>query len=221
METNANKKTPYRANLYTEFILWTAMPEPEQRSLGLENQKQFAAYHKVAESTLSRWKERPDFEERVDKILKLWSVGKTPNVVMGMYRAAVKGNPMSQLLWLQYFKGFNPKQEIVHTVKVQMAPEDLRFLVDGMPDEYKQKFYGYIREIIDTGIALRNVGRLQDGNAPSPVDEAIVLDPADQDAPDLPDYAAGQISARNTPSIRADMERSFFSRHYKGAARWW
>ena len=98
----SQKKNPDRVDVYTEFILWFAMPPAERAKLGIKNQGQFADYYKVSPNTLSRWKDRMDFETRVDKIQMMWGKEKTADVIQGIYRAAVKGNPMSQLLWLQY-----------------------------------------------------------------------------------------------------------------------
>ena len=215
------RRHPEKVDIYTNFILWFAMPTPERMQLGIDNQTQFAKYYNISERSLTRWKDRPDFEDRVDKIQLMWGKEKTADVIQGIYRAAVKGNPMSQLLWLQYFKKFNPKQEIVHTIKFQMAPSDLRFVIEGMPQEYKQKFYGYITEIIDTAVALRNSGRLEDGNAPTVTAEDEILDEADNNAQDVPDAETRAISSRHPSSLRPDLEREVFQGDYKGAARWW
>lgn len=218
--TSANNPVIRKPNTYLEFILWSAMPDPEKIRMGLEWQKDFAEYYHLEESTLSRWKQRPDFQDRVRKIIKMWAFDKTPNVVQSIYRSAIKGNSDSQRIWLQYFEGWSEKTQVEHVIKVQMAPGDLRFVIDGMPEEYKQKFYGYIREIIDTAVALRNAGKFQDGYAEDPALEGDILEQADQDAPDVPDQPAGEVPESDSISIRADMVWAIHPRHYQSPERW-
>lgn len=222
MSTTANKTPMKRPALYTEFILWSAMPEGQQRALGIENQKQFAEYHSVDEATLTRWKHRPDYEERVDKILKAWSIGKTPTVVHGIYRAAVKGNPMSQLLWLQYFKNFNTKQDTDggKGQKVEISENDFRFIVDGFPEPARTKYHGYITEIIDYGHALRTARDSEDDiwNARRTEDE--VLAEADNDAQYISRTRADDMAYRYTERVCTNLERKISPHYHKSAKRW-
>lgn len=197
------------------------MPALEQRNLGLETQKQFAEYYNVSQDTLTDWKRRGDFEEKVDAILKMWSIGKTPDVVHGIYRAAVKGNPMSQLLWLQYFKKFVPKQEIEHTKKVEIGVHDIRFIIEQLPEPQRSICYGYLRDIIDTANSLRDAGQLPDRDAPDATLEGVVSGEADHDAYPLPEQERDAMAARNQRSVRENVEREIFPRDYQGTARWW
>lgn len=222
----ANKSTPIKNSLYTEFILWSAMPEGEQIRLGLETQKAFAEFHNVEESTLSRWKNRADYEKRVDAILKMWSVGKTPTVIHGIYRAAVKGNPMSQLLWLQYFKNFSQKSEIEHSQKVEIGENDIRFIIAVLPEPYRSKFYGYIDEIIATTHEIRNAGEIDETNwSERPAGD--LPQETDHDAQTLPDTGANEVPESDSASVRSDMgnntgRRAFASASdYQSASRRW
>lgn len=200
--------------------MWTAMPSIEKRRLGLESQKAFAEYHKVSEDTLTNWKHRTDFEKRVDAILKMWSVGKTPDVVHGIYAAAVKGNPMSQLLWLQYFKNFSPKQEVEHTQKVEVGVNDIRHLIDLLPEPLKSKHYANLRELLDDSVAVRDARSVEDGDWNArPADP--VLDEADHDAQNVPEPKGYEVAESHPTGVRATVEREVFSRHYQGTARWW
>jgi hypothetical protein len=216
-----NKTPMKRPDVYRQYVLWTAMHPLEKRDLGIETQKAFAEYYDVNEGTLSVWKTRKDFEPQVDEILQQISVGKTPAVIQGIYQAAVKGNPMSQLLWLQYFKKFNPKTEVVHTNKYELSTGDIRFIIEQLPDELKFKYYGYLREIIDTAQALRRAGQLSDRDAPDAQPETVVPDEADHDARDVPGEKADEVAPRYQSCVRADMVGEVFSNHYQGAARGW
>lgn len=161
--TNNEKRGANRPDIYREFILWTALPYKEKIALGIETQGQFAEYYKVHINTTTAWKQRPEFEARVDEILKIWSNERTPEVIHAIYRTAVKGNPMSQLLWLQYFKRFNPKKEEDTGKKGPvLSVGDIRYMIEILPDELKQKHYGYLRELTEDVSAFRNAGGVSD-----------------------------------------------------------
>lgn len=219
----ARIKQPMLRDLYTEFILWTAMPHAEKIRLGLEWQQDFAAHHHVDESTLWRWKKRGDFEQRVDAILKMWSTDKTPDIVHAIYRTAVKGNPMSQMIWLQYFKHFNTKEseKANESKKAEYGVNDIRFLISTLPEPYKTKHYGYLRELIEDAQQLRHAGSLED------VTETVV-EPAngvpgqtDNDAQDVPVKGANAMAGGYQISVCEDLERQASPRYYQGAQRWW
>lgn len=209
-----------KADVYREFILWTAMPYEEKKRLGLETQGSFCEHYNLNKSTPSRWKERPDFESRVDAILKMWSTDRTPEVVQAIYRAAVKGNPLSQKLWLQYFKGFTEKSEVT-VKKVEIGVNDIRFLIEAMPEPIRTKFYGYIREIIDTANALRNARQLDDRPLEDKDTETALPRDADHDAQDASSKSANVVAKSNSRSIRTDMVGQTQSSHHKSTPRRW
>lgn len=207
-----------RTAVYTEFILWSAMPDAEQQRLGITSQKQFADQHNIAENTLSRWKHRPDFETRVDAILKVWAVGKTPNVVQGIYKAAVKGNPMSQLLWLQYFKGFTSnKDQGSQTVKVEVGPNDVRFIIEGLPEPLRSKHYANLAELIADANAVQSARTADDTSWDEPAPENV-QDEADQDASHVSESQGNALAAGYKASVRANMVGEAFPHHHQSAA---
>lgn len=217
----ANNPALRKANLYNEFVLWSAMPPVERVKLGIESQKDFASYYGLEESTLSRWKQRPDYEERMDKILRMWGIDKTPDVIQGIYRAAIKGNPASQLLWLQYFKKFNPKQEIEHTnkTKVEIGPGDVRRLIDALPEPLKSEHHANLRKLIDDVAACRHSQFIEDAVW---TEQPTLTVPAETDnhAPDLPEPKASPIPKSYPGSLRADMVGEVSAHHYQSAAGW-
>lgn len=149
MVTNGENREPNRVDVYTEFILWSAMPPSERMRLGIETQEQFVDFYKIGANTPARWKRRPDFEARVTTLRKEWAFGKTSAVIEGIYRSAVKGNPFSQKLWLQYFHDFSEKQMVQHKIMSTVSVDDVRFLVDVLPEPERAKCQGHLREIID------------------------------------------------------------------------
>lgn len=213
---------PIKADVYKEFILWTAMPHAEKVRLGLERQHQFCDHYKIHITTPSRWKQRPDFEQRVDAILKMWATDKTPDVVHAIYRAAVKGNPMSQLLWLQYFKKFSPKQEVEHVQKVEIGVNDIRYLIHSLPEPLRSEHYANFRKLIDDAQRLRFAGQLEDSTIPDTArSEKGISDEADNDAYDVSGQRAHAVAKRYPFSLRANMVGEISPHHREGAERRW
>lgn len=210
---------PHKVDKYHEFILWFAMPTIERTRLGIDTQTAFADYYSVGEATLWRWKNRPDFEARVDHIQMQWGKEKTADVIQGIYRSAVKGNPMSQLLWLQYFKKFTPKTQVETTVKHEIGVGDIRFLIEQLPNELKQKHYGNLRELLDDASAVRNALESEDSDWSTRPPQAI-SDEADNDAQDVSGETTDEVPQSNKTSLRADMVGELLSYHNKSTA-WW
>ena len=210
---------PTKADVYFQFILWFAMPTMERVSLGVDNQRKFADFYKVDEMTLSRWKSRPDFDVRVNDLRMKWGKEKTSDVVMGIYRAAVKGNPMSQLLWLQYFEKFTPKTQVEHTAKVEIGVNDIRFLIEGLPtQELRDKHYGNLRELLEAAQQARVDGLLESGDR-SIGSEEDVQGEADINAQGISRTDANDISKGYPASVRAGVVWQVLSYHYQGTAR--
>lgn len=202
---SSEKNYPYKRSIYTEFILWTAMPFSEKKNLGLEKQGQFADYYKVHPDTLTNWKKRDDFEQRVDAILKMWSTDKTPDVIHSIYRTAVKGNPLSQQLWLGYFKGYNPKKIADEKEeKVEVGVDDIRFIINGFPEPMRTKWNGIITEFIIQANALKNA-READPNVWDERPADGVSEQADTDARNVSSERAHEVAARYKGGIRSDL----------------
>ena len=163
MVTNGENREPKRIDIYEEFVLWSAMPPSERMRLGIETQEEFVAFYKIGTNTPTRWKRRPDFELRVTALRREWAFGKTGAVIEGIYRSALKGNPFSQKLWLQYFLGFTERTETTTTNKVEVGVNDVRFIIDGLPEPECTKFHGYIREIVEFANMVKQAGTANPG----------------------------------------------------------
>ena len=219
--TSGGKKQPLqKIAIYNEFILWSAMPESERKALGILSQGDFCDFYGIHKNTPTRWKERPDFYERIDKLMVMWGKDKTPDVIQGIYKAAVKGNPFSQKLWLEYFHGFSEKMEVQHTNKVEVGVNDVRFIIDGLPEPYREKFNGYLNEIITTAHAVRTARAADDAEWDEVAPDDLQLE-ADHDAPELSQQERDELAARDSRSVRANVERPAFPSNYQGTARWW
>lgn len=216
------RNTMLKPDIYNEFVMWTAMPYGERERLGLETQGAFAEYYRVNEATLSKWKYRPDFEPRVDKILHQWSINKTPDVINGIYRSAVKGNPYSQALWLQYFKKFNAKEsDNTPTKKVEIGVNDIRFMIEGLPEELKKKHNANLQQLIDDCMHLRHTGQLENRAHTSDKPEADISGETDNDAQVVPGKRTNEVSPRNTDRVCQNMERTVSAYYYQSPQRWW
>lgn len=202
------RKIENYSSAFEEYILWFALPMKEKEAMGIETDIAFAAEYKITDRTLRNWKDRPEFEAKVRYLRKKWAFGKTGGVIEGMYRAALKGNDRSQKLWMQVFEGFTEKTETTQTIKVELNPGDIRFIVDGFPEHLKEKYYGYLREILDTAIALRNAGQLSDGTPTGSYIEADVRESSDNDAQRVPGERANALATRHKASVCEDVGNS-------------
>lgn len=102
-----------KLNEYYEFVRWIALPEPVRRP---PTQKLLAEDLGVRPETLSDWKNDPNFYEDVRHEIERWAKEKTPNVVAGLYRKAVRdGDAAAVKLWYQIFEGFSEKTKVENT----------------------------------------------------------------------------------------------------------
>ena len=216
---NHAQMAPIKKNTYEEFILWSAMPSFEQKNFGIETQKAFAEYYKINMGTISRWKGTDDYIKRVTEIRKQWAFQRTSDVIAGVYRSCVKGNPHSQKLWFQYFMGMTDKVDVSVQQKIEISVNDIRHLIEILPEELKQKHYANLRELLDDASAARNAGSIEEGHwSERPADP--VQPEADNDAQDVSEPAQDAMAARHPSSLRPDLVGPVLPRYYQGAERW-
>lgn len=225
-----NVNTPTRArglknkSLFEEFILWYALPRIEKINIGLETQKQFAEHNKVSERTLCLWTDRPEFIPAVKALWKKWGRGRTPTIVEAIYTSATSGGkeaPQAQKLWMQVIEDFTEKTENTEVKKVELGIGDIRFMIEQLPEELKQKHYGYLRELTEDIVAHRNA-RDSESNDWDARPENAIQDEADNDAQNIsytqqPNAVAKSYKA----SIRTDMVWDVSESDHQSAARWW
>lgn len=194
--TNSEQRAPNRSDIYAEFVTWSALPPSERAKFGIETQEQFCEYYNIGINTPAAWKKRPDYEPRVTALRREWAFGKTGMVIEGIYRSALKGNPHSQKLWLQYFHGFSEKQEVTVTSKPEVGVNDVRFIIEALPEPHRSKFHGYLAEIITTANAFRTA-RDADEAVWSERPQDTVSGEADHDAQNLPEPATAALAEGN------------------------
>lgn len=215
-----------KSAVYMQFVLWSAMPPIERTRLGIETQDQFCETYKVHRATTARWKQRVDFQDRVDKILKAWAFDQKPTVAQSIYKAVIKGNSDAMRIWLKYFEGWdeNPSAKNAQNngkpVKVELGEQDVRFIVDGLPEPYRTKFNGYINDIITTTYALRNAREISD-TAWEERPEGYLEPEADYDAQDVPVEVRHEVASGYKKSVRCDVVGETHAHNYQSAERWW
>jgi hypothetical protein len=215
----SNKKEKMQS-IYEEFILWFALPSPQKERLGIETLEDFSQEWGVTPRSLSRWKDRQGFEEAVRRLRKKWAFDKTGDVMYGIYKAAVKGNDKSQKLWMQLFEGFTETHEVKQTIKVEVSVNDIRFLIEGLPEPLRTKHYDNFRDLIIDAEQARRAGLLQDGTLTVGSQDEI-SDEADFTTHDVSDERANVIPRRHSDRVCADMEWQASPYNHQSAARGW
>ena len=207
--------------VFDEFVIWCATPETMRIKMGIEEQKDFARIYSVSERTLTRWKNQPGFWQEVGRLHLDSAKMRTGTVIMAIYKSALKGNPISQITWMKIFEGYTEKSETTNTNKVEVGVNDIRFIIDGLPEPYKTKFHGYINEIVVTANAVRNASDPDDPVwSERPADD--IQGQADNDAPDIPDEKQPDAVAESDQGrIRNDVVREIYPRHNESAERGW
>lgn len=144
------KKTePQKVDTFKAFIDWSVMTSKERDEIKLSTAKLFAGKYKLHESQLSRWKDRNDFVElksiaRREKWEEL-----TPDVIHGLYERCVRYGMASDVeLWLAYVEGWDKKQVLEHREEITLGPNDIRAMVDLLPEEKQGKFYDVLTRLI-------------------------------------------------------------------------
>ena len=198
--------------------------------MGIETQGSFAAWQSLSERTLNRWKERADFLPNVKNIRDKWAQERGGDVAAAIYQTAMKGNPLAQKLWMQVYEGFSEKSEIAVTKKIEIGVNDIRFLIEALPEPLKSKHYANLRELLDDSAAFANARNIDpealrdaqdtESGGGTEVAEDGVCRPPDNDAQDIPEPATNEMAARNTPGVCEHMERQAYTYNNQSAA-WW
>lgn len=81
----------------------------------------------------------------------------TPDVLEGLYNRCVKyGMATDVELWLAYVEGWNKKQVLEHMAEVKLGKDDIRTLVDLLPEEDQKHFYNTLTDLIAKVETYRN-----------------------------------------------------------------
>ena len=213
---------PYKFAVYDEFILWYAMPYDQKKQLGIESQGQFADYYKVEPHTLSRWKDRPDFESRVTDLRKKWAFEKTSDVLKGIYAAAIKGNPYSQSLWMNFVGLVKDKndEDVKKESKAEVTLNDIRFIIRGLPPELQQKHYANLRDLLIEADLHGSGERLEAGDRRG-LTETELREQADIVSQAIPRKRGRKIPNGHSECVCEAVERNCDESNHQSTSWWW
>ena len=123
---------------FEEFVEWVSLPEVLRMP---KTQGELAVKFGLGEDTLSNWKGRACFWDLVKRKRETWGRERTPNVIMGLYRKAVKdGNAAESKLWLQYFENWTEKTETkIDTGESLLSDEKFKEIIQKYVRDNKQQ----------------------------------------------------------------------------------
>lgn len=167
-QNNVENKGFYKEGVFNEFVRWSALPPWEQKRIGIIDQGDFAKENGINKDTLTRWKQRPDFIEKVAKLHDQWGREKTPDIMLAIYRSAMKGSASSQRLWLKYFTDFDlKKSQKPQEMSPLLHEDDIRYIISFLPQELQDKYNMFLARLLDDSVAMSE-GRLDDlSNSPN------------------------------------------------------
>jgi hypothetical protein len=112
-----NSKTHALAkpHVFEIFVEWISTFEPLREP---PTQQEFSELHAVSQHTLSVWKQRPEFWDKVKEKWKAWGLERTKNVMEKFYRRVIQsGDSQDIKLWFQYFLDWTEKHKMDVDVK--------------------------------------------------------------------------------------------------------
>lgn len=96
-----------KQHVYEAFCEWAAKPTPLKEDKTMQD---FAKKWDVRPETLTRWKKKQDFWEKVAEWRITWARDKTSDVVHGLFkRAATRGEAAEVKLWMQLIEDWSEK----------------------------------------------------------------------------------------------------------------
>lgn len=212
------------ASTYDEFVLWYALPHFEKKKYGLEDQKSFAAYHGVHENTVSLWRNEPGFLLRVKALRDQWGAARTSDVLASIYRSAISGGkeaPQAQKLWYQVVEGWNEKTEVKNIKKVEIGVNDVRFLIDSLPEPYKTEHNANLRKLIEDAQRLRNSGEFKNREREEDRPADGISDATYSDASDVSRKGRHEVAKGHSFGVCPDMGWPVQPYHYQGPSWRW
>lgn len=166
---------------YEQYIHWSAMTAEERAWYGVETSEQFCKANGVPNvGMLAIWSRRQDFELRVAALREEWVFKKTSDILGDIYAAARRGEPQSQRLWIKYVQDMTKKRDAGNPDRVVTSPEDIRFLIEALPEPLKSKHYDSLRDIIADANAISRAETLKE------YQKAGVANEQGEVIPDLP-----------------------------------
>ena len=96
---------------YLNFIVWVAQPKELRKP---KTQRELSKKFGVGEDTLSEWKNRDGFWEKVSTQRQKWCKEKTSDVINALYKRILENGSASEVrLWMEMIEGWSVKEVIV------------------------------------------------------------------------------------------------------------
>ena len=149
LEKRGGIQKPYKNDVYTRFIAWQALTSQERTLEGLPTGRKFAEHYGINENTLTLWKRRADFNElkREAQILKLSD--ETSDVLDGLKKRCIRyGMAYDVELFLLYVEKWDRKHVLEILGEIKLGDNDVRTLVNFLPEEKQKKFYDLLTELL-------------------------------------------------------------------------
>ena len=125
-KTTKNKKNSRRAKKPAEkemLCRFVALPRVlRQEEFGFKNLTDFAKKYEVDKATLSLWLREDEVKDKIRENWKEWGRDRTPNVILALYRTAVKEGRASEVkAWMQIIEEIEEKATVLHRGVVELV----------------------------------------------------------------------------------------------------
>ena len=110
------RKRPIKVDVFLAFAMWMSTPDPMKDP---KTHEAFAQKFGVCPDTLSDWKNRVDFWEKVEEFRGHWGKERTANVLVKFYNQIVGSSKVQTdalRLWFEMFSDLTQKIEVSGTV---------------------------------------------------------------------------------------------------------
>ena len=157
-KNKGGERKPYKSTIFGRFVDWIALPTSERINIGIETQKAFAKKYGVQERTLTEWKQRTDFgdQKREAQILRLQN--DTADVLEGLKNRCIRyGMAYDVELFLLYVEKWDRKHILEILSEVKLGDNDIRTLVDLLPENKQKLFYDTLTNLIAEAESARAI----------------------------------------------------------------
>lgn len=152
-------RAPNKKDAYMRFVQWSAWTSQMRKDNGLPTVTSFCEKYGINIDTTTDWKKRADFAQLKREAQIEWLGDATSDVLAGLKDRCVKyGMAYDVELYLLYVEGWDRKRVIELMGEVKLGNNDLRAVIDLLPEHKRTKFYGLLTELVAEAEAIRNVG---------------------------------------------------------------
>lgn len=157
---NGGARNLYKGNIFERFVEWIALPTADRQRIGIPTQKDFAKKYNVHQTTLTGWKRNDNFGSLKQEAQILRLQNDTADVLEGLKNRCVKyGMAYDVELFLLYVEKWDRKHVLEILGEIKLGDNDIRTLVDLLPEEKQKVFYDTLTNLIAEAESARTIGR--------------------------------------------------------------